>query len=102
MNGENDDAREGTPAFARPHVHILARGTIGAHTFADKCLRSRCAGDTPSINTAAAAVIVAAVAAVDVAPLPLPSLLVAAPIWARGPHPGRTARGHGSDRRQRV
>ena len=70
LSGESDDERRGSPALARPRVHILAHGAIRAHMYADTCLRSRCAGDAPSINTAVTAVIIAAVA---VAPPPLPS-----------------------------
>ena len=72
LNGKSDDTRDGTPALARPCVHISDRGASGTHTRADTCLRSRCAGDASSINTAAIAVIIAAVAAVAVAPPPLP------------------------------
>ena len=71
LSGESDDERRGSPALARPRVHILAHGAIRAHMYADTCLRSRCAGDAPSINTAVTAVIIAAIAAVSTAAVPL-------------------------------
>eukprot|EP00966_Prymnesium_polylepis_P035405 822346-Prymnesium_polylepis.1 len=58
------------PARTRPCVRISARGAIGTHIYADTCLRSRFAGDTPSIGTAATAVTTAAVATVAVPPPP--------------------------------
>ena len=72
QNSESDEARHGVPAHARPRVRIPARGAIGAHTHADSCLRSRCAGDAPLIVTAATAGIVGVVATVSAGRAPLP------------------------------
>ena len=71
LSGESDDERRGSPALARPRVHILAHGAIRAHMYADTCLRSRCAGDALSTNTAATTIIIAAIAAVSTAAVPL-------------------------------
>ena len=76
LNGEINDARDGMPARTRPCVRISTRGAIGAHLYADTCLRSRFAGDAPSIGTAATAVIAAAVATVAVS---RPPFFAAAP-----------------------
>lgn len=71
QNGESDDARQGVPTHARPRVRTPARGAIGAHTHADSCLRSRCAGDAPLIVTAATAGIAGVIADVSAATAPL-------------------------------
>ena len=70
-NGESGDARNGTPALARAYMHISARGAIRAHTHADTCLRSRCAGIAPFIEFGIITVIIGVVAAVSAAAAPL-------------------------------
>ena len=70
-NGESGDARNGTPALARAHMHISARGAIRAHTHADTCFRSRCAGIAPSIEFGIITVSIGVVAAVSAAAAPL-------------------------------
>ena len=72
LNGESDDTSEGAPAPAHPHVRISARGVIGAHTHANTCLCSRCAGVAPSIEFGISTVIIGVVAAVSAAAAPLP------------------------------
>ena len=70
-NGESGDARNGTPALARAHMHISALGAIRAHTHADTCFRSRCAGIAPSIEFGIITVSIGVVAAVSAAAAPL-------------------------------
>ena len=102
MNGESDDTSEGAPAPAHPHVRISARGVIGAHTHANTCLRSRCAGVAPSIEFGISTVIIGVVAAVSAAAAPLPVtstvplrlVLVAASV--------RAIRDRGRDTKRRV
>ena len=84
LNGENDDVRDGMPNRTRPCVLILVCGSSGAHLYADMCLCSQFAGDAPSIDTAATAVIAAAVATVAVCPRRFPRRGIAALIWGRG------------------
>ena len=57
--------------IARAHMHISARGAIRAHTHADTCLRSRCAGIAPFIEFGIITVITGVVAAVSAAAAPL-------------------------------
>ena len=80
LHGKSDDARDGAPALARSHVRVPARGAIGAHAYADTCLRSRCAGDTPSNDMAITAIITGVAAVVNAA---APPLLVAAAVPAQ-------------------
>ena len=55
QNGESDDVCQGVPAHARPRVRILARVATSVIQVTDTCLRSRCAGETPSNDMAVTA-----------------------------------------------
>ena len=88
LSGESDDARDGTPAQTRPHVHVSPHRAIGAHTDAYTCLRSRLAAVAPFMDAAVTATIVDAVPAVSAAappppmasPMPLGCIRVAASV----------------------
>ena len=93
--------------YARPrpctYAHVIsARGAIRAHTHADTCFRSRCAGIAPSIEFGIITVSIGVVAAVSAAaaPLlvgptsPLRLVLVAAHVCG--------FRDHGRDPKERV
>ena len=84
QNGESDDARQGVPTHARPRVRIPARGAIGAHTHADSCLRSRCAGDARSSSLPPPPVSPASLPTSPLPPRRLPSPPGAVPMHALG------------------
>ena len=79
LNGESDDARDGTPAHARPHVRSSAQKALVRTSHTKKCLRSRCAGAAALVVPAITAGIARVVSLVTAAAAPPP---VTAPLRA--------------------
>ena len=79
LSGKSDDARDGTPAHARPHVRSSAQKALVRTSHTEKCLRSRCAGAAALVVSAITAGIARVVSLVTAAAAPPP---VTAPLRA--------------------
>lgn len=79
LSGKSNDARDGTPAHARPHVRSSAQKALVRTSHTEKCLRSRCAGAAALVVSAITAGIARVVSLVTAAAAPPP---VTAPLRA--------------------
>jgi hypothetical protein len=79
LSGKSDDARDGTPAHARPHVRSSAQKALVRMPHTEKYLRSRCAGAAALVVAAITAGIARVVSLVTAAAAPPP---VTAPLRA--------------------